>query len=154
MAVASRIATAVAASDSTTRSASTLRISGWSTRAAPNARRWTAWWTARVAPRRMPEAAPRVQSIRVMLTISMMVGTPRPSSPTSQPTAPSYSISAEAFDRLPSLSFRRWSRIRLRLPSGRTRGSMKQLRPPGAWARVRNRSDIGAEVNHLCPVSR
>ena len=25
---------------------------------------------------------------------------------------------------------------------------------PGAWARTRNTSLIGAEVNHLCPVSR
>ena len=95
-----------------------------------------------------------VQSRRVMLTISMMVGTPRPSSPTSQPTAPSYSSSAEALDLLPSLSLSRIRCRRLRLPSGRTRGSTKQLRPPGAWASVRKRSDIGAEVNHLCPVSR
>lgn len=89
-----------------------------------------------------------------MLTISMMVATPRPSSPTSQPKAPSYSISAEALERLPSLSLRRWSSSRLRVPSGRTRGSRKQESPPGACARVRNTSDIGAEVNHLCPVSR
>lgn len=144
----------VAASDSTTRSASTFRISGWSTSAAPNARRWVAWWSARTVPYRMAEAAPRVQSRRVMLTISMMVGTPRPSSPTSQPVAPSYSISADALDLLPSLSLSRWIRSRLRVPSGSTRGSRKQLRPPGACARVRKTSDIGAEVNHLWPVRR
>ncbi|CRR11434.1 hypothetical protein PAERUG_P54_1_London_24_VIM_2_04_13_05255 [Pseudomonas aeruginosa] len=49
-----------------------------------------------------------MQSKRVMATISMMVGTPRPSSPTIQARAPRYSISLEAFDQLPSLSFRRW----------------------------------------------
>src|SRR5205807_7107304 len=87
-------------------------------------------------------------------TISMMVRTPRPSSPTSQPVAPSYSISAEALDLLPSLSFSRCNRIRLRLPSGSTLGSRKQDCPPGALARVRNMSDIGAEVNHLCPTIR
>ena len=105
----------------------------------------------RTAPSRMPAALPSVQSSRVLLTISMIVRTPRPSSPTSQPTASSYSISDEALDRLPSLSFSRCSRIGLRVPSGRTRGSRKQERPPGAWASVRNTSDIGAEVNHLWP---
>ena len=99
----------------------------------------------------MPAAVPITQSRRVMLTISTMVRTPRPSSPTSQPTAPSYSISEEAFERLPSLSFSRIRRIALRSPPGSTRGTRKQERPPGACARVRNRSDIGAEVNHLWP---
>ncbi len=88
-----------------------------------------------------------------MLTIRMMVATPRPSSPTSRPRAPSYSISEEALDRLPSLSLRRWRRIALRVPSGRTRGTRKQESPPGACARVRKTSDMGAEVNHLWPVS-
>jgi hypothetical protein len=41
----------------------------------------------------------------------------------------------------------------LRVPSGRTRGTRKQLRPGGAWARTRKASLIGAEQNHLCPVS-
>ena len=88
------------------------------------------------------------------MTISMMVATPRPSSPTSQPTAPSYSTSLLALDLLPSLSFSRCRKNALRVPSGSTLGTRKQDRPPGAWARVRNRSDIGADVNHLCPVSR
>ena len=97
-------------------------------------------------------ALPSVQSSRVRLTISMMVGTPRPSSPTSQAVAPSYSTSLDALAWLPSLSFRRCNNIRLRLPSGRMRGRKKQLRPPGAWASTRNTSHIGADVNHLCPV--
>ena len=42
----------------------------------------------------------------------------------------------------------------LRLPSGRTRGTTKQVSPPGACASTRNMSHIGAEVNHLWPVSR
>ena len=99
-------------------------------------------------------ALPSVQSSRVRLTISMMVATPRPSSPTSHATAPSYSISLEALAWLPSLFFSRWMNIRLRVPSGNTLGSMKQLRPPGAWASTRKMSLIAAEVNHLCPVRR
>jgi hypothetical protein len=84
----------------------------------------------------------------------MIAATPRPSSPSRQPVAPVYSISAEALDLLPSLFFSRSNVIALRLPSGSTRGSTKQVSPPGAWARVRNRSFVGAEVNHLCPTSR
>ncbi len=102
----------------------------------------------------MPAALPSTQSRRVALTISMMVGTPRPASPTCQASAASNSTSAEALDRLPSLSLSRCSRTALRVPSGSTRGRRKQVSPAGAWARTRNRSLMGAEQNHLCPVSR
>src|SRR5699024_4447704 len=44
-------------------------------------------------------------------------------------------------------------RERVPLPAGRTRGTRKQLNPPGACASTRNASDIGAEQNHLWPVS-
>ena len=97
-------------------------------------------------------ALPRVQSSRVRFTISMMVGTPRPSSPTSHAVAPSYSTSLDALAWFPSLFFKRCNSIRLRLPSGSTRGRKKQLKPPGACASTRKKSHIGAEVNHLCPV--
>lgn len=99
-------------------------------------------------------AEPSTQSRRVMVTISMMVRTPLPSAPTSQATVSSNSGSLLALERLPSLSFNRWMRKVFRLPSGRTRGTRKQERPPGAWARTRKRSFIGALVNHLCPCSR
>ena len=99
-------------------------------------------------------ALPSAQSSRVRLTISMMVGTPRPSSPTSHAVAPSYSISLEALAWLPSLSLSRCMNIRLRLPSGKIRGRGSSDSPPGAWASTRKMSHIGAEVNHLCPVSR
>ena len=56
---------------------------------------------------RCTAAEPMTQSSRVMLTMSMMVRTPRPSSPMSQPAVPSNSTSDEALERLPSLSFRR-----------------------------------------------
>ena len=49
-----------------------------------------------------------MQSKRVMATISMMVGTPRPSSPTIHAKAPRNSTSLEALEQLPSLFFRRW----------------------------------------------
>ena len=153
VAPAIRMATMVAASASTARSASTLRISGWSIRYAPNAFRCWAWWMARVSPLRMLVALPSVQSSRVRLTISMMVGTPRPSSPTSHAIAPSYSISLEALPWLPSLFFSRCTNIRLRLPSGRIRGSMKAAQPAGRLGE--HQEDVAhrrAEVNHLWPV--
>ena len=62
--------------------------------------------------------------------------------------------SDEAFERSPILSLRRRITMPFRVPSGRHRGSRKQVSPPGAWARTRNTSDIGAEQNHLCPVTR
>ena len=101
----------------------------------------------------MPVAEPSTQSSRVWLTISMIVGTPAPSSPTSQAEAASNSTSLEAFERLPSLSFSRWMRKRLRSPSGVQRGKRKQERPPSAWASTRKASHIGADMNHLWPVS-
>ena len=39
-------------------------------------------------------------------------------------------------------------------PSGSQRGTRKQVSPLPVCASVRNPSDIGAEQNHLCPVSR
>ena len=81
----------------------------------------------------------------------MIVRTPRPGSPTIQPSVPSNSTSEEALDLLPSLSLRRCTRNGLRSPPGRTRGTRKQLSPSGAWASTRNASDCGAEQNHLCP---
>jgi hypothetical protein len=99
----------------------------------------------------MPAAEPIAQSSRVSATIRMMVATPRPAGPTSQPTVPSNSGSALALLRLPSLSFSRWMRNGLRDPSGSTRGTRKQDSPSGARASTRKRSLIGALVNHLCP---
>ena len=78
----------------------------------------------------------------------MIARTPRPSSPTSRPIAPSSTISAEAFERLPSLSLRRSIRN-----SGWPRSTRKHERPAGACASTRNASLIGAEQNHLCPSS-
>ena len=89
-----------------------------------------------------------------MLTIAMIVGTPRPSSPSRQPTASTYSTSLLALEWLPSLSLSRCSRMPLAVPSGSTRGTTKQVSPPGACASTSRRSDIGADVNHLCPVIR
>ena len=111
------------------------------------------WWIAWATAARIPAAAPSAQSRRVWLTISMIVGTPRPSSPTSRAQAPRSSTSLEAFDRLPSLSLSRWIWIALRSPSGVKRGMKKHEIPPSACARTRNASHIGAEKNHLCPVS-
>jgi len=79
---------------------------------------------------------------------------PRPSSPTRRAQVPRYSTSLEAFERLPSLSLSRWRWKGLRLPSGRQRGTQKQvMRSPSVFARVRKPSLMGAEQNHLCPVS-
>jgi len=102
----------------------------------------------------MPAVEPSTQSRRVWPTISMIVGTPRPGSPTSSAQAPSSSISLDALLRLPSLSLRRWMRSALRSPSGVIRGSAKQLRPSAVWASTRKRSLMGALQNHLWPVRR
>jgi hypothetical protein len=128
-------------------------MSGWSASRRPKARRWAAWWPAWATAWRISAADPTTQSRRVWLTISRMAASPLPGSPTGQPAAPSSSTSAEALARLPSLSLSRWRWKRLRVPSGRTRGTRKQVNPAGAWARTRKASLIGAEQNHLCPVS-
>ena len=101
----------------------------------------------------MIEVEPSTQSSRVWLTISMIVRMPRPSSPIDAPHVSTSSTSLDAFERSPSLSFKRWMRIGLRVPSGSHRGTRKHDSPCGAWASIRNASDIGAEQNHLCPVS-
>ena len=111
------------------------------------------WLIAAAVPNRIPAADPTAQSRRVWLTISMIVRTPRPSSPTRRAQAPANSTSEEAFERFPSLSFSRWMWIRLRSPSGRKRGIRKHETPPSACARTRNASHIGADMNHLWPVS-
>jgi len=64
--------------------------------------------------------------------MSMITDTPLPSSPSSQAVASWYSISLEALDLLPSLSFSRMTWMPLRDPSGAMRGTRKQLRPPSA----------------------
>ena len=101
---------------------------------------------------RIKATAQVVQSILVALTILIIVGTPLPSSPTIQPLALLYSISLEALDLLPSLSFRRIKAIEFRAPSESTLGTKKHERPRGELARSRNASHMGAEVNHLCPL--
>ncbi len=90
-----------------------------------------------------------MQSRRVACTMSMMVRTPRPSSPIRLPQVPSSSTSLEAFEWLPSLSLSRWRAKVLRVPSSSARGTTKQVSPPDAWASTRKTSLIGAEQNHL-----
>ena len=136
------MAAAVAASDSSARSASTLRMAGWSASSLPNALRWRAWCTACAVPQRMPAAEPSRQSRRVWLTMRMIVGTPRPSSPTSRARTPSNSTSDEGSERVPSLSLRRWMR-----KPGSALSNRKQESPA---ARLREREEdvargIGAE---------
>ena len=94
------------------------------------------------------------QSSLVSVTMSMMVLTPAPGSPTGSPIAPSNSTSDEALERLPSLSLRRWKRKPLPLPSLKILGTRKQDSPSPACASTRKASDIGADMNHLWPVMR
>ena len=138
---------AVAASDSSARSASTLRISGCSDSRAPKALRWRACQTASATPRRIPAALPITQSSRVWVTISMIVATPRPSSPSMRAAAPRNSTSLEGSERVPSLSLSRWN------SNPGPRSSRKQESPPGAWASTRKTSHTAYEQNHLWPVS-
>src|ERR1035441_2402795 len=61
------MARAVVASDSRHRSASTLRISGWSIRVLPKTLRWAACQVAFTTPTRIPAALPITQSRRTGL---------------------------------------------------------------------------------------
>ncbi len=78
---ASRRAVALAASESRQRSASTFWCSGCSASRRPKAARCAAWCVASATARRMSAVEPSTQSRRVCATISMIVATPRPSSP-------------------------------------------------------------------------
>ena len=102
---------------------------------------------------RMPALDPTMQSKRVMLTISMMLRTPRPSSPTIQASAPRSSVSLDALEALPIFFFRRSTCIAFLLPSGRQRGSRKHDRPPALCASTRKASHIGAETKYLWPTN-
>src|SRR6188508_2115707 len=85
----------------------------------------------------------------------MMVEMPRPSSPTSTPHAFSNSTSQLLLERLPTLSFRRWMWTEFLPPSGRQRGTKKQVGPRSSvLASTRWPSHIGAEKNHLWPARR
>ena len=85
----------------------------------------------------------------------MMVEMPRPSSPTSTPQASWNSTSLLLLERLPTLSFRRWMWMAFLLPSGRQRGTKKQVEPRSSvLASTRWPSHMGAEKNHLWPVMR
>ena len=94
------------------------------------------------------------QSSRVSVTMSRMVRMPWPSSPSRKPNVSENSTSLEAFERLPSLSFKRWKRSPLSVPSSRMRGTRKQLSASPVLASMMKASDIGAERNHLWPTSR
>ena len=68
---------------------------------------------------------------------------------------PSNSTSAEAFDRLPSLSFRRLIRIGVaRAVRQRRAAAGSTTSPASSCASTRCASHCGAEKNHLWPVSR
>ena len=149
-----RIASAVAASDSMHRSASTLRMSGWSARRRPNALRWAACQVALATPQRMPAAVPMTQSSRVWPTISMIVGTPRPRladelRPRAVQLDLARRVGAVAELVLQALEVHRVARAVGQDP--RQREARQAL--VGVCARTRKRSHIGAEQNHLWPVS-
>jgi hypothetical protein len=67
--------------------------------------------------------------------------------PDARAQVPRYSISLDAFERLPSLSLSRWMWNGLRVPSGRQRGTRKQVgrRAGLVFASVSSASLIGAE---------
>ena len=101
----------------------------------------------------MTPDVPSAQSSRVSVTMSMMVFTPCPGSPTISASTPSNSTSEEALERLPSFSLSRWNSSPLLVPSDRMRGTRKHDRPSAACASIRKASLIGADMNHLWPVS-
>ena len=84
---------------------------------------------ARASAARMMPALPITQSSRVSWTISRIVARPRPGSPSGHASASSNSTSADAFERLPSLSLSRSMRIALRVPSSSQRGISRHVSP-------------------------
>mmetsp|Transcript_48672 Transcript_48672/g.155520 ORF Transcript_48672/g.155520 Transcript_48672/m.155520 type:complete len:237 (-) Transcript_48672:96-806(-) len=103
----------------------------------------------------MMEELLMMQSSRVCTTIVTIVRTPRPGSPSMRPQAERYSTSLDALDLSPIFSFSRCSmKPSLREPSGSQRGTTKQETPSFVCASVTKASLMGAEVNHLCPVSQ
>ena len=83
----------------------------------------------------------------------MIVATPRPGSPSRRARAPRYSISAEAFERLPHFSLSRSSAIAFGAPPSSLRGTKKQESRPSSFASVKKASERGTEQNHLWPTS-
>ena len=150
-ALATRIVSAVAAAHSMVRSANTFCIKGWLTKVLPNASRWRTWCKAWISDCRISADEPIIQSNRVSDTISMITGTPRPSSPIKYAVASWNSTSDDALLQSPSLSFKRWIRTLLSAPFSNNLGSKKQLSPPSACASIRWASHIGAEKKNLCP---
>jgi hypothetical protein len=95
------------------------------------------------------------QSSRVSVTMSRMVRMPR------RVLADEVSrwrrlnsTSDEALERLPSLSFSAGSAARWPQPSLQEARHEEADSPRGACASMRKASDIGADMNHLWPVSR
>ena len=97
----------------------------------------------------MPVLDPSMQSTRFSATMSLIVRTPLPASPTIQASAPRSSSSHEAFETLPILRYRRCMWSAFFDLSGRQRGIRKQLKPRSVWANVRKASHIGAETKNL-----
>ena len=118
-------------------------MSGWSISSFPNAERCAAWWVAYPTARRMFVVVPITQSSRVWPTISMIVGTPRPGSPTRCASAVELDlrggVGAVAELLLQPLDLE----AGVALAVGQDAG--QRVIPSGAWARTRKRSHIGAE---------
>ena len=120
----------------------------------PKAERCAACQVASLTARRISEVEPSTQSSRVAATISMMVRTPRPSSPSRCATravelqlrrrvGPVAQLVLEAYD------VEAVARRRPAAPAA----PRSSVTPPSACASTRKTSFIGAEVNHLCPCS-
>ena len=153
-AAASRIARAVAASDSTARSATTFCMSGLSASRPPNAARRLTCQEASATARRIRDADPRTQSSRVAATISMIVGTPRPSSPRRRARrAPELQLRG-CVRAVAELVLEPLDGERVARAIGQHAGNDEAGQPVGACARTRKTSFIGADVNHLWPSSR
>jgi hypothetical protein len=111
----------------------------------------SAQWTA---PGASGPLVPRAQSSRVMVPISRICGMPRPSPPTSQAVAPLNSTSELALALLPNLCFQALDVDGVEgARRARHAAGTGSSGPPAVCARIRNASHMGAEKNHLCPVT-
>ena len=109
---------------------------------------------ARQRASRIVAVEPSTQSSRVAPTMSMMVRTPRPSSPSrAAPRAVELDL-ARGVGAVAELVLEALQRERVARAVVERAGHDEAGEAAGAWASTRKTSLIGAEQNHLWPVSR
>jgi hypothetical protein len=120
----------------------------------PNAERCVQWCTACAQRLAHHPRGSAPGPSRVWFTISMIVGTPRPSSPTMLRPGLVVLDLARRVGAIAELVLEPLDAEVVARAVGAEARHEEAAQPASVCARVRNASDIGAEQNHLCPVSR